>query len=152
MYIPMVIGLMLVFPITSIVFDAFMQNHGVLQAAVVGKWFVFWAVGVRLLLAGLRQIFQPRFTAEIILGVRDPGATFIVRELGFANTAIGVAGVGSLFLAGWNLPLAVIGTIFYGLAGLNHVRHKGRSTLQNVAMISDLFAAAVLLLTIGLAD
>jgi hypothetical protein len=33
---------------------------------LVGKWFVFWAaVGVRLGLAGLRQILQPSFTAEI---------------------------------------------------------------------------------------
>jgi hypothetical protein len=145
MYIPAIIGLMLIFPIASIVFEVLMQNHGVLDASIVGKWFVFWAVGVRLLLAGLRQIARPCYTAETIFGIKDPDALFIVRELGFANAAIGVAGVTSAFLAGWIFPVAVIGTIFYGLAGINHATHRSRNTLQNVAMISDLFAAAVLL-------
>ena len=70
----------------------------------------------------------------------------IVRELGFANTAIGSAGLGSLYFAGWVLPVAVIGAIFYGLAGINHLTHRSRNTLQNVAMTSDFFAAAVLLI------
>jgi hypothetical protein len=97
----MVIASMLIFPMASIGLEAFVQNHGALDVAIVGKWFVFWAVGVRLFIAGLRQIVQPRYTAETILGVKDPDATLIVRELGFANTAIGSAGLGSIYLAGW---------------------------------------------------
>jgi hypothetical protein len=145
MYIAMVIGLVLIFPLASIMYEGFIHDQGMFGVAIVGKWFVFWCVGVRLLIAGLRQIFQPRYTAEIILGVKDPGAMFIVRELGIANAAIGSAAVGSIFLAGWTLPFAVIGAVFYGLAGINHVTHRNRNTLQNVAMISDFFAAAVLL-------
>ena len=145
MYIAMLIGLMLIFPVASIVLEAFMHGHDVLDVAIIGKWFVFWAVGVRLLIAGLRQILQPRYTAETILGVKDPDATSIVRELGFANTAIGSAAVASIFILTWTSPLAVIGTMFYGLAGINHVRQKQRSRLQSAAMASDLFAAAILL-------
>jgi hypothetical protein len=145
MYIAMLIALMLIFPMASIALESFIHGHGVLEIVVVGKWFVFWGVGVRLLIAGLRQIVQPRYTAETILGVKNPDVLLIVRELGFANAAIGSAGLGSIILAGWTLPLAVIGAIFYGLAGINHVLHKHRSRLQNAAMISDLFAAAVLL-------
>lgn len=145
MYIGMLIALMLICPIASISFEVIVQNHGVFDAAVVGKWFVFWAVGVRLFVAGIRQIVQPRYTAETILGVKDPGATLIVRELGFANTAIGSAGLASMYLAGWDFPVAVIGSIFYGLAGINHLTHRSRNKLQNVAMASDLFAATVLL-------
>lgn len=136
---------MLVFPVASIALEVLLHSHGVLDVAIVGKWFVFWAVGVRLLSAGLRQIVQPRYTAETILGVKDPDAVLIVRELGFANTAIGSAALGSIFLAAWTLPLAVIGAIFYALAGINHVTQKQRSKLQNAAMISDFFAAALLL-------
>jgi hypothetical protein len=146
MYIGMLIVLMLIFPTASIALEVFVHNHGVLDVSVVGKWFVFWAVGMRLLIAGLRQIVQPRYTAEAILGVKDPDAILIVRELGFANTAIGSAGLRSLYLAGWVLPVAVIGAIFYGLAGINHVTHGSRNTLQNVAMTSDFFAAVVLLI------
>jgi len=145
MYIAMVIGLMLIFPMASVALEAFMHSPCLLNVAIVGKWFVFWAVGARLLIAGLRQIVQPRYTTEYILGVKGPDAILIVRELGFANTAIGSAGLVSVFLPAWNLPLAVIGAIFYGLAGGNHLAHKHRTRLQNAAMISDLFAAAMLL-------
>jgi hypothetical protein len=145
MYIAMLMGLMLIFPITSIALESFMHGHGVLDVAIAGKWFVFWGVGVRLLIAGLRQIVQPRYTAETILGVKNSDALLIVRELGFANTAIGTAGLGGVLLADWTLPLAAIGAIFYSLAGINHMMHKQRNKLQDAAMISDLFAAAVLL-------
>ncbi len=121
MYVSMLIGCMLIFPMASIAHEDLMRNTSVLDFAVAGKWFVFWAVGVRLLIAGQRQIVQPRYTAEIILGVKNPDTVLIVRELGFANTAIGSAGVVSIFLAGWTLPLAVIGAVFYALAGVNHV-------------------------------
>jgi hypothetical protein len=146
MYIAMLLALMLIFPVASIIIETFMHNHGVFDAAAVGRWFVFWAVGVRLLIAGLRQIAQPRFTAETILGVKDPDAVVIVRELGFANTAIGSAGAASIFLPGWLAPLAVIGAVFYGLAGINHVMHNARSKIENAAMTSDFFAAAILLI------
>ncbi len=146
MYIGMLVVLMLILPVASIALEAIVHNHGVLNEVMVGKWFVFWAVGVRLFIAGLRQIVQPRYTAETILGVKGPDAILIVRELGFANTAIGSAGLGSLYLGGWVFPVAVIGAIFYGLAGINHATHRSRNTLQNVAMTSDFFAAAVLLI------
>lgn len=120
-----------------------------LTAALVAKWFVFWMVGVRLLLAGLRQIIQPRYTAEQILGIKDPDATLIVRELGFANTAIGCIGVACLFFRDWEFPIALIGTIFYALAGINHLTDKHRNRLQSFAMATDLFAAAVLLLCLS---
>jgi hypothetical protein len=111
MYIPMVIALMLIalmlialmliFQMASTMLEAFIRPHDMFEIAIAGKWFVFWAVGMRLFIAGLRQIFQPRYTADTILGVKDPDAMLIVRELGFANTAIGSAGLGSLFVAAW---------------------------------------------------
>ena len=116
--------------------------------ALAGKWFVFWTVGVRLFVAGLRQMIQPRYTAETILGIKGEDSLLIVRELGFANCAIGSIGIGSLYFPGWLLPAGIAGTIFYGLAGINHCYHKARNPLQNVAMISDLFAAIVLLICI----
>jgi len=64
MYFVFVVALMLVCPLTSIGIQILLGGSGVLTAAVVAKWFVFWMVGVRLFLAGLRQIVQPRYTAE----------------------------------------------------------------------------------------
>src|SRR5580698_8772229 len=109
MYFAIVVALMLVLPLTSIGIQILLGGPGMLTAALVAKWFVFWMVGVRLFLAGLRQIVQPRYTAEHILGVKDPDATLIVRELGIANTAIGCIGVASLYFRHWAFPIGLIG-------------------------------------------
>ncbi len=145
MYYSVVGGLMFVLPVVSIVVESSLRFQGVPNAGLVGKWFVFWSVGVRLLLAGLRQIVQPRYTAEIILGISGTDSLLVVRELGIANTAIGITALCSLFFPAWTPACAVAGMIFYGLAGFNHLAHKHRGRLQSTAMLSDFFAAAVLL-------
>jgi hypothetical protein len=148
MYVLIVIVLMLVLPLISIVAQIFFADHGALHGlsnlAVVAKWYVFWAVGVRLSLAGLRQIIQPRYTAETILGLKSAESLFFVRELGFANAAMGSIGITSLLAPNWVTPAAMLGAIYYGLAGINHCFHESRNQLQNVALVSDLFAASVL--------
>jgi hypothetical protein len=144
MYVIIVAGLMFIFPLASIAIDA-SAGHAPLGLMLIGKWCVFWAVGLRLLLAGVRQILQPRYTAETILGIKGDDALLLVRELGFGNLSIGVVGTLSLFFPGWVMPAALVGGIFYGLAGINHVLQKHRNTKENIAMASDLFAAVVLL-------
>jgi hypothetical protein len=148
MYVPMVIALMLVVPLIFVVGQLLLNQHGMLTAVtiipIIAKWYVFWAVGVRLGLAGLRQMIQPRYTAETILGIKSEEPLLLVRELGIANTAIGSIGLASLFVPSWVLPAALTGAIFYGIAGINHVFHQPRNKLQNVAMVSDLFAGLVL--------
>jgi hypothetical protein len=135
---------MLIFPLACIAIQSVMTGHGVLSMLTVSRWFVFWSVGVRLLLAGLRQIIQPRYTAEKILGLTGQDSLLLVRELGFANVAMGSTAVLSLWYPPWVLPMGIVGSIFYGLAGINHARGTHRNTLQTIAMYSDLFAAVVL--------
>ena len=147
MYLFIVIVLMLVLPLISIVAQLLFQQGEVTTAValpIIAKWYVFWAVGVRLSLAGLRQIIQPRYTAETILGIKSADSFLVVRELGFANAAVGSAGLGSLLAPAWVAPLCMTGAIFYGLAGVNHCLHKQRGKLQDGALVSDLFAALVL--------
>jgi hypothetical protein len=103
MYFASIVLLMLVLPLTSIGIQSLIGGSGVLTAALVAKWFIFWMVGARLLVAGLRQIAQPDTRPK----------TFWV----------------------------------YALAGINHVTSNHRNKLQNFAMVSDLFAAAVLLMS-----
>lgn len=80
MYTVVVFAIMLVFPILSILIEQALSQHGYMEAVIVGKWFVFWLVGVRLLLAGIRQILQPNYTAEKLLGIKDPASHLVVRE------------------------------------------------------------------------
>jgi hypothetical protein len=113
---------------------------------VIGKWFVFWAVGVRLFLAGLRQSITPQFTAERIFGMKSKEPLVIVRELGFANLSIGVLGLSTIFRGSWIMPAAIAGGLFYCFAGIGHLMTKNRNRLENSAMFSDLFAFLVLLI------
>jgi hypothetical protein len=148
MYYAIVACLMFIFPVASIAIDASAQAspHSVASIVpVIAKWSVFWMVGVRLLIAGLRQIVQPAFTAKTILGIQGDDALLLVRELGFGNTAFGVLGIATLLVPGWTLAGALAGGLFYGLAGINHAVQPHRNALENTAMASDLFAAVALL-------
>lgn len=144
MYYAVVVALMFAFPLLSIVVEAATTGTTV-GAALIGKWFVFWAVGWRLFLAGMRQIAQPDYTARVILGLKHEESRLLVRELGFANVALGAIGIVSLLAPSWRLAGALAGGVFYGLAGVNHVLQPHRNRLENVAMASDLFASLVLL-------
>jgi hypothetical protein len=96
MYFAIVLCLMLAAPLGAIVIEHSFLHSGAAIMALVGKWFVFWAVGVRLALAGLRQYFDPRFTAEQIFDIHGGDALALVRELGIANFVAGTAGILSL--------------------------------------------------------
>jgi hypothetical protein len=144
MYFILAAALMFALPAASILTQSVAGAHGI-SALMVAKWFAFWAVGVRLLLAGMRQIVQPRYTAEVILGLKSPDALFVVRELGIANCALGIVGIGSILAPAWVAPASIAGTIFYGLAGINHLRHGTRNSHQNFAMVTDLIIALILL-------
>lgn len=144
MYYLVVATLMLAFPVLSIAVEAAHFATRV-DSVLIGKWFVFWSVGWRLLLAGVRQIVQPEYTAREILGLQSTGSWTLVRELGFGNLALGIVGVLSLWLPSWQLAAALAGGLFYMLAGINHALQKHRNRLENVAMVSDLFVGLILL-------
>jgi hypothetical protein len=144
LYFIAVAALMLVLPVTSVAID-FGIHRDASFLGLVGKWFTFWSVGVRLVIAGLRQIIEPRYTASEILGLKGDEALLVVRELGFANLAIGVIGICSLMLGEWTPAGALAGGAFYALAGANHSLQSHRNVKEDVAMVSDLLVAAVLI-------
>lgn len=145
MYIFMIVALMFVVPIGCTIFEVFQSNHGIFAFSILLKWFVFWAVGVRLLVAGLRQIVQPRYTAEKILNIKGEESKLLVRELGFGNTSIGCIAAATLQTPAWLMPAAIAGAVFYGLAGVNHFLRKARNLNENLAMVSDVMVAVVLI-------
>lgn len=143
MYFAIVSLLMLAAPIASVAIEH--SVHGAAPTmALVGKWFVFWAVGVRLALAGLRQYFEPKFTAEQIFDIHGDDALPLVRELGIANFAAGTVGILTLLRPDFILPSAIAAAIFYGLAGFRHAMQRKRNAKESFATATDLFAFAVL--------
>jgi hypothetical protein len=137
MYLGAIVLLMLVLPLISVAAEVPMLPDATALMGLIGKWFTFWAVGVRLFVAGMMQVFRPRFTAEDIFGIGDPGAQGLVREIGFGNLAIGTLGVLSLFFPDFLLPAAIVGGLYYGLAGIGHLARKDRNLKEQVALVSD---------------
>ncbi|HTP02561.1 MAG TPA: hypothetical protein VMJ64_14395, partial [Anaerolineales bacterium] len=76
MYFWAVALLMFILPMLFIGVEAYFLGRSAGLLALIGKWFVFWVVGIRLFTAGLRQAIQPRFTAEDIFGIKS-GEAFI---------------------------------------------------------------------------
>ena len=150
MYYLIAIGSMVVLPLVSIVTEHLVRPEADL-IVLAGKWFVFWGIGVRLLLAGLMQVSRPSFTASGIFGIRDPDAAKIVVELGAANISIRSIGVLSLVWPGWVVPAGLAGALFLGFAGLKHAMNAGRNTKQNVAMATDLFVSAMIWISLAAA-
>ncbi|WP_382306945.1 DUF6790 family protein [Herbiconiux sp. UC225_62] len=146
MYLVMILGLMIVAPIVSVVIDYSAGGGAGDVLLLVGNWFVFWAVGVRLFTAGLSQSFRPEFTAGNILGAKaaDRSVLQIVQELGFANLGFGLIGILSLPFAGWTVPAAVAGGLFLGLAGIRHIAKSGKNTKEWIATLTDLLVFVVL--------
>ena len=145
MYFAVIALTMLVLPTCSILVE-----HGLRPDApmlvLIGKWFTFWGVGLRLGLAGLRQVLKPEFTAKEIFKLSTEEALPIVRELGFANVATAVIALLSMAIPTFVLPAAISGCILFGAAGLMHAGAHNRSHNETAAMVSDLFIAAVLAL------
>lgn len=136
MYYAMIILLMGVLPVASIIIERLLDHADLVM--LIGKWFVFWACGVRLLIAGIRQMLNPEFTARTIFDIPDKGAARVVIELGFANAAMGLVSVASILRPDWVLPAAIVGGLYYGLAGIKHVFNAGRNRIETWATVSDL--------------
>lgn len=143
MYLATIVLTMFVLPVASIIVERVFHVDSNL-VLLIGRWFVFWSVGVRLLLAGLRQTAQPEYTARQIFHMSGDEALPIVRELGFANISAGVLGLASLAAPSFVLPAALYAALYYGFAAVGHVRERNRSANENLAMASDFFICAVL--------
>lgn len=142
MYLFVILAFMAVLPVVSTLAEFWWGGAaGLLFAA--GKWFVFWAVGVRLLIAGLRQVLQPAFTARTIFGIADPAAEKLVAEIGFGNLSMGLVASLTLLFPAWLVPAGLAGGLYLALAGFKHLANGSRTRAENIAMVSDLAVAAI---------
>lgn len=145
LYLVSVLLFMLILPVISIGIEA--APHSTSPGwSLIGKWFVFWSVGVRLFIAGIRQVTKPAFTAKEIFHISGEESFIIIKELGFANISIGAAGILSLFKTEWTEIVAIAGGLFFGLAGFLHILKKPDSNNERIALVSDLYIFVILLL------
>ena len=121
-----------------------MINNTSLTFALFGKWFIFSAVGLRLFLAGVRQITKPSFTAREIFHIDNSDSFPIVIELGFANLCFGLIGIVSLFKPEWRIVSAFASGLYYAFAGLMHLIKKPAGTNEKFALWTDLITFIIL--------
>ncbi|HEX3038074.1 MAG TPA: DUF6790 family protein [Oscillospiraceae bacterium] len=150
MYTIYVIGIMLVLPGICIICEYGLnkrknQSAPLLQLTI--KWFVFWALGVRALTAGLMQSINPAYTANLLqVGASD---YFVIRELGCANISMGVLAICSLFIPKWRTAASLCLGLFLALCTVLHVFHYGIQLNEIVATISDIWAVIVAIFCIA---
>lgn len=150
MYLVMVLGLMVVLPIVSVVVELLVSGGSADPLTSIGRWFLFWGAGVRLFIAGVSQSLRPQFTAQNILGETTPVANQLVRELGFANLGMGVAGIAGAWVAGWMVPAAIAPGVFLLLAGIAHSGKAGKNGKELAATLTDLLVGGVLVVFVVL--
>jgi hypothetical protein len=149
-YLIVVVSLTLILPALSALAESLMHGVRFTSLTLIGKWFIFWAVGVRLFTAGLRQVINPAFTARDIFHIEDRSSHVIVKELGFANICFGAVGIISLFIPQWRIVSAFGSGLFYGIAGINHLVKKAASPNEAVALVSDIFIFLALAVYVAL--
>jgi hypothetical protein len=111
---------------------------------VFSKWFIFSAVGLRLFLAGFKQITDPAFTANEIFHIEGSASNPVVRELGFANLCFGLVGIISLFLPAWRIVSGFASGLYYGMAAALHLIKKPAGMNEKFALISDIVIFLIL--------
>lgn len=123
-------------PLISIVIDVFVFKETVLSQVIL-KWCVFFGVGLRLFTAGMKQALNPAFTAKDIFNITDEKAFPIVRELGFANICSGFMGIVSLFVPIFRYPAAILGSLYFLLALLQHLIRKNKNSIEKFVTVTN---------------
>jgi len=137
-----VIAFFLVLPICTITAEILLTHSAFVVTAL--RWFVFFAVGCRLLTAGVAQVIRPKFTAEKIFGIKDQKAYGLVRELGFGNICFGLLGILSLPFLSLRYAATLVGGLYFLMAGIMHVLQHEKNTDERFAMITDLYAFGII--------
>lgn len=145
-YLAFNVFLLLVLPLFAAMCESVAEDE-LFNMHILIKWFVFSAVGLRLFIAGIKQASSPEFTAINIFSMRTKEGYVVIRELGFANIALGVMGILSAIHDNWRILASVSGGLFFGLAALQHTGRKKRSSNEVIALTYDLVVFLVLLLS-----
>jgi hypothetical protein len=142
-YLAIVLGLMVILPIATFAVERLRATGTDDSWETLFRWFIFWGIGVRLLVAGVRQIVQPSFTSREIFHLSSADAEVVVRELGFANVCMGLAATATGFVPSWRPCAAFTGGLYFGIAGAMHAIKRPATPNEWVALTSDLFIFGV---------
>ena len=135
-----ILAVMFVIPCICWIIDSVRQKG--MSVAVFCKWFVFWAIGVRALTTGAMQFLNSAYTAQLLQVGEE--SYVIISELGFAQFAIGLIGIMSLFKKSYR-PSAVISySVFMIRACFIHIsRFQTAGFDEIVSLIGDIWVVII---------
>lgn len=140
----------LIIPIMCVLIDYFIYRKGNDSSSkfdIICKWFVFWSLGISAVTAGLMQMFNPAYTANLLsISTND---FIVIKELGYANFSIGLIAVISLKYEKFRQPAAISYGVFMLLCMLNHMTRLNVISLDEiVSTAADLLVVVVAVLVI----
>lgn len=144
-YIISVTVLTFILPVIGFLVEYF-TTGATLTFGLFSKWFIFSAVGLRLFLAGIKQVKNPEFTAKQIFDLDNPDSFPILHELGFANICFGLVGIVSLLRPEWRIVSVFASGLYYGIAGVQHGLKKNSGINEKFALWTDLIIFILLLI------
>jgi hypothetical protein len=121
-------------------------DHTASMGYTLFKWFVFWAVGIRLFYKGIRLASSPHFTSMNLSRWRNRDSYVLLLELGFANMSLGTMGILSVINDQWRLIAAISGGVYYGLADMIHLVKKPMGQMDMVQLFYNLIVFVGLVL------
>ena len=144
-YIVSIILMLFVLPVVSFFIEWQISDSTINTVASIGKWFIFYAAGLRLFIAGIRQISKPAFTAKEIFHFTTNESFPVIKELGFANICTGLVGIISLFIPSWRIVSAFSSGLYYGFASFTHLTKKMAGANERFALLTDIIVFILLL-------
>lgn len=99
------------------------------------KWFCFWVIGFGGISVGLMQALNPAYTANLLKVYA--GDMIVIRELGCAQTGIGIIGLLSIRFHSFRKPAAISFGIFILGATIIHITRLGSIHIDEIVSLAD---------------
>lgn len=143
-YVIYISFVMFIAPLCCILGEVYYRSEQTNVLNTTWKWFIFWAIGIRLTTAGTSQVLNPAFTAGILQ--LSESAHIIIKELGFANLLMGGLAILTLSFPSFRMA-ATVGGLYLGAAGILHIFRgiEHVNLKEATALISDLWAFLIVL-------
>jgi hypothetical protein len=134
--------LLAILPLLSVAGEQHFVNASI-SIILLGKWFLFWTIGVRLMVKGFAQVIRSVRNGNSSLLNRDETGDF-TKMLGLAKMAL--AGMGFLCVVNdqWSLLATITVGVYLGLTGFQHDFKRPTTTRGWMSMSYDFLVFTVI--------
>lgn len=129
-----------VLPLVSAAVEYHFTKTG-MSAVLVGKWFIFWTVGIRFLVAGFTQVIRQGRGALILQGDTTGG---FGKVLGLVKMLLAGMAFLCVMKDSWSLLAAITVGVYVGLAGFQHDFKKPNTAEGWISMVYDMIVFTVI--------